>query len=480
VGERIPRILVHCGHTFCTECLQQLHHRYRVRCPICRKLVKQVESVDKLPLNFNILYEVVERDHILREINYEDDACMDCLKCERHDQRVQHFYCSNHLTVFCRECIKENHTDEKCFVVDLYEIEKMRKMHKQNQQMNRAQLEKRKDDSSESYVSQEIPSAHLRLGDSKWFLRRKEELLRKKQLQAEEEARLRHKFLSEQQALGGADLRNQLPFTFLPQLAGPPKGWGAQAAGGAAGELISQQQMIDFGYLFLNGNIDDFLSNKSISDEQKKQFISLASSSQDYQNFLIQAAAKKAAPEDPSPALPDKLPAGASLKTQNKLPTNGKKFQVESREAASDGDAFPDDEDFEDFDEDEEEEYEEEEDEEEDIEGLEAELSKEQLLQLEERDQQMIDLLKQENLLRELKAKQTEAPVIPSKPVAVGGSGGKAEGAAKSNNLGADSGKTVAPPKIPAEASDSGAEGSGQNCEGEGGLSAEDDEAQPL
>jgi hypothetical protein len=21
VGERIPRILVHCGHTFCTECL---------------------------------------------------------------------------------------------------------------------------------------------------------------------------------------------------------------------------------------------------------------------------------------------------------------------------------------------------------------------------------------------------------------------------------------------------------------------------
>ena len=24
VGEKIPRILVHCGHTFCTECLQEL------------------------------------------------------------------------------------------------------------------------------------------------------------------------------------------------------------------------------------------------------------------------------------------------------------------------------------------------------------------------------------------------------------------------------------------------------------------------
>ena len=51
VGERIPRILIHCGHTFCTECLSVLHHNCRVRCPICRKLVKQVESVDKLPLN---------------------------------------------------------------------------------------------------------------------------------------------------------------------------------------------------------------------------------------------------------------------------------------------------------------------------------------------------------------------------------------------------------------------------------------------
>ena len=132
VGEKIPRILIHCGHTFCTECLTQIHHNYRVRCPICRKLVKQVESVDKLPLNFNILYEIVERDYILRDINFEDESCIDCLLCEKHDQRVQHFYCSNHLTVFCRECIKEDHTDERCFVVDLYEIEKMRKMHRLN------------------------------------------------------------------------------------------------------------------------------------------------------------------------------------------------------------------------------------------------------------------------------------------------------------------------------------------------------------
>ena len=85
VGEKIPRILIHCGHTFCTECLTYLHHNFRIRCPICAKLVKQIETIDKLPLNFNILYEIVERDPILRDINFEDEECVDCLFCERHD-----------------------------------------------------------------------------------------------------------------------------------------------------------------------------------------------------------------------------------------------------------------------------------------------------------------------------------------------------------------------------------------------------------
>lgn len=178
VGERIPRILIHCGHTFCTECLSVLHHNFRVRCPICRKLVKQVESVDKLPLNFNILYEIVERDSILRDINFEDEECIDCLLCDKHDQRVQHFYCSNHLTVFCRECIKEDHTDERCFVVDLYEIEKMRKMHRLNNQFNKKQLDKRKDGANQSCVTQEITPDQVE-GDPKWFLKRKAILLKK-------------------------------------------------------------------------------------------------------------------------------------------------------------------------------------------------------------------------------------------------------------------------------------------------------------
>ena len=154
VGEKIPRILIHCGHTFCTECLSQLHHNFRVRCPACRKLIKNLESVERLPLNINILYEVVERDPILAEIDYDDETpeSIQSKLCRKHNDRIMHFYCSNHSTVFCRECIKDYHTEEKCFVVDLYEIEKMRKLQSQNMSMNINQLKKRKDGSDQSCI----------------------------------------------------------------------------------------------------------------------------------------------------------------------------------------------------------------------------------------------------------------------------------------------------------------------------------------
>lgn len=90
---------------------------------------------------------MVERDPILSSIDFddEDEENLEGKFCMKHEQRVMHFYCSNHLTIFCRECIKEDHIDEDCFVVDLYEIEKMRKLQSQNMALNRNQLKKRKD-----------------------------------------------------------------------------------------------------------------------------------------------------------------------------------------------------------------------------------------------------------------------------------------------------------------------------------------------
>ena len=86
-GERIPRIMVHCGHTFCTECLTLLHHNYRIRCPLCRKLIKQIENVERLPLNINILYEVVQRDDVLSRISFDEEVYEDEMEeklCFKH------------------------------------------------------------------------------------------------------------------------------------------------------------------------------------------------------------------------------------------------------------------------------------------------------------------------------------------------------------------------------------------------------------
>ncbi len=41
---------------------------------------------------------------------------------------------------------------DACFVVDLYEIEKMRKLQQQNNEMNRRQLTRRQDGATESYI----------------------------------------------------------------------------------------------------------------------------------------------------------------------------------------------------------------------------------------------------------------------------------------------------------------------------------------
>jgi hypothetical protein len=77
-------------------------------------------------LNINILYEIVEKDPVLKKTTFdfdeEDEEVLQDKLCENHEERVKHFYCSNHHTVFCRECIKEFHSEEECFVVDLYEI----------------------------------------------------------------------------------------------------------------------------------------------------------------------------------------------------------------------------------------------------------------------------------------------------------------------------------------------------------------------
>lgn len=58
-----------------------------------------------------------------------------------------------------------------------------------NNEKNRKQLEKRKDDADQACVTQEIPPAQV-IGDSKWFIKRKEQLQKAKEAQAKQQAQL--------------------------------------------------------------------------------------------------------------------------------------------------------------------------------------------------------------------------------------------------------------------------------------------------
>ena len=52
--------------------------------------------------------------------------------CSAHTEKQKHFYCSYHKVNFCRECIKAYHRDEKCCVVDLFDINKLHQLNEQN------------------------------------------------------------------------------------------------------------------------------------------------------------------------------------------------------------------------------------------------------------------------------------------------------------------------------------------------------------
>ncbi len=136
VGDRIPRIVVNCGHTYCTNCLSKYYRKSRIRCPYCKKLVKNLESVEQLPLNINIFSEIVDTDSKLLNMLDPDTDDSYVSECHIHYEKQKHFYCSYHKVNFCRECIKASHRDEKCCVVDIFDINKLYQLHDNNRYKN--------------------------------------------------------------------------------------------------------------------------------------------------------------------------------------------------------------------------------------------------------------------------------------------------------------------------------------------------------
>ena len=64
VHEHQPRIVVTCGHTFCTTCIfKMLKNGNTVQCVMCHKLVKDLQSIEQLPINHCIMKRLAKENN---------------------------------------------------------------------------------------------------------------------------------------------------------------------------------------------------------------------------------------------------------------------------------------------------------------------------------------------------------------------------------------------------------------------------------
>lgn len=199
IQTHVPRILIHCGHTFCTPCLNDFFRNFRVRCPLCLKLIKNIENIERLPINHTI-FSILAGEHNAKkpkgqeEIDLKEvllaqfaqqskseglpgpmdpklnnfmaqDTQMQMQQplktipndknneeeldyCEFHNERVKHFYCLKHKSLTCRVCTELMHGKEDCAIVDLYEVEDVGEFLAQAQKFNHEDI-KGEDDNAE-------------------------------------------------------------------------------------------------------------------------------------------------------------------------------------------------------------------------------------------------------------------------------------------------------------------------------------------
>ena len=143
----LPRIMIHCGHTFCHDCIKKVYRSLRLRCPLCQKLIKNVLSLDRLPINHSIFHKIAQKFNSenegedidaqavlysqfagggkLKRRNSDEEKReeYEYLQCIKHGERYRHFICLTDNNLLCRLCAENSHAKEECDVVDLYEIE---------------------------------------------------------------------------------------------------------------------------------------------------------------------------------------------------------------------------------------------------------------------------------------------------------------------------------------------------------------------
>ncbi|XP_060716981.1 nuclear factor 7, brain-like isoform X1 [Tachysurus vachellii] len=99
--------LIHCGHTFCRQCLKKHWSVNTARsCPLCRRVCAQ-EPVTNLALRNTS--ESYQRE---KEKERKEQESNSKVRCSQHGEKVQ-FFCKTDNEVICSKCRKERHTSHR-------------------------------------------------------------------------------------------------------------------------------------------------------------------------------------------------------------------------------------------------------------------------------------------------------------------------------------------------------------------------------
>ncbi|CAL4075325.1 unnamed protein product [Meganyctiphanes norvegica] len=115
--DRRPHSL-HCGHTYCSKCIDRYIEHQMFKCPTCRKF-HFVSSANDFPPNYDLQAAVQHFKSNVADDTTEEENKADLKVCPHHNTCQLYFHCLTHSEPVCRECTVLRHPRGVCRLISV-------------------------------------------------------------------------------------------------------------------------------------------------------------------------------------------------------------------------------------------------------------------------------------------------------------------------------------------------------------------------